>query len=45
MNQKRDNEKGKFFELVIPTKSSTWKEDDITAALLVPTQLAPEEEE
>lgn len=42
---KKDNEKGKFFELVMPSKKSTWKEDDITAALLVPPVLAPEEEE
>jgi hypothetical protein len=29
------NEKGRFFELVVPSKHSMWKEDDITAALLV----------
>lgn len=45
MNQKKEGEKGKFFELIVPTKTSTWKEDDITAALLVPAVLAPEEEE
>jgi hypothetical protein len=36
-------EKGKYFELVMPSKNSVWKDDDVTAALLVPTiETAPE---
>lgn len=37
-------EKGKYFELTIPSKNSVWKDDDVTAALLVKPPELPEEE-
>ena len=37
-------EKGKYFELTIPSKNSVWKDDDVTAALLVKPPELPEDE-